>query len=384
MAFAAETNSAEFSLVIASGIPAGNAPVAPGTSIRLAGPSAGISKVKFYLDGTYKTSVKKAPFVFTVNEAAGKHELEARIDANGRRTKVIANIEIGGAPSTPSRSITTPTTGTRVSVSNTQQLEAALNGAKPGHHIVLAAGNYAGQFELSETGVTLSGPRNAVLNAGSSGYGLHLTGANNAKLFGFSITGGKKGLVLDQSSHVVIDQLDIGKTGEEGVHFRNFSADGVIQNSTVHDTGLTKAEFGEGIYIGSAKSNWGRYSGGKPDLSNNVRVINNTILRTGAENIDIKESTSGGIVSGNKLDGSAISGKNFADSLIDVKGSNYRILNNVASGASAKVLNGFETHVISGGGESGNNNVFGGNKFLTALPGSNVNVDPKSRGTIVR
>ena len=47
-----------------------------------------------------------------------------------------------------------------------------------------------------------------------------------------------------------------------------------------------------------------------------------------AEAIDIKEGTCNGTIIGNIFNGTGMSGQNFADSWIDVKGYNYVIENN--------------------------------------------------------
>jgi hypothetical protein len=57
-------------------------------------------------------------------------------------------------------------------------------------------------------------------------------------------------------------------------------------------------------------------------------VINNIIVDTAAENIDIKEGTTGGVIRGNYLGGDKLASKNSADSWIEVKGNDYLIEGN--------------------------------------------------------
>ena len=71
-------------------------------------------------------------------------------------------------------------------------------------------------------------------------------------------------------------------------------------------------------------SNWPQYSGGEPDRSDRNVVQHNTISATSSESIDIKEGTTGGLVIGNVMDGSGMTG---ADSLVDVKGNDGRVVN---------------------------------------------------------
>lgn len=282
-------------------------------------------------------------------------------------------------------------TGETVQVSDAASLSAALAAAKPGQTIEMADGTYSGKFEITTAGeegnpITLRGSRNAVINGGGTGtgYDLHLVGASHWQLVGFSVTGLEKGVMADKTSGTVLSSLDIGNTGAEAVHFLNFSSDNTIQNSVIHDTGKTKPQFGEGVYFGTAKSNWGRYSGGQPDKSNNNRAIRNTFKSITAENIDAKEETTGGVIAGNMFDGSATSGKNFADSILDIKGENYQVAGNTTTGSSPNLKNGFETHKISGATVSGCNNVFQDNRFegvTFAAGGTEIAPDPKCGGS---
>lgn len=48
--------------------------------------------------------------------------------------------------------------------------------------------------------------------------------------------------------------------GDAGSHLRAQSSDNRVEGATVQNTGRTTLEYGEGIYIGSAESNWCRYS----------------------------------------------------------------------------------------------------------------------------
>ena len=275
--------------------------------------------------------------------------------------------------------------GRTVNVTDAASLSAALAAAQPGETIQLADGNYTGRFAINTQGrqgnpSTLRGSKNAVINGGDTtgtGYDLHLDGANYWQLVGFTVSGGQKGIMTDKTNHTVLSGLTVGDTGQEAVHFGNFSSDNVLQNSVIHDTGRASPQFGEGLYFGTAKSNWAKKSGGQPDRSNNNKAIRNTFKDTTAENIDVKEETSGGVISGNAFDGSAVSGANFADSVLDIKGVGYQVVNNVTNGASPKLVNGFQTHVITDPSTSGCDNTFQNNVFNVQLPGPRIALDRK-------
>lgn len=276
--------------------------------------------------------------------------------------------------------------GRHIRVKDASSLTSALQAARPGTTITMAAGTYRGddvrsgrseepgRFVAGVSGtasapITLRGSRGAVLDGGgiSGGYGLHLLGADHWQLDGFTVTSASKGIVLDGSSHVRINRVRVTAIGSEGVHFRAFSSDNVIQNSTVEDTGLKSPQFGEGVYLGSAVSNWPRYSGGRPDASDRNQVLDNRITGTAAENIDIKEGSTGGMIRGNFLEGSRLAGKNSADSWLDVKGNGYRI---DANSGSNTLLDGFEVHeAVEGWGQG---NVFENNRLAVRADGVGI------------
>jgi nitrous oxidase accessory protein NosD len=262
--------------------------------------------------------------------------------------------------------------GRAVPVSTAAGLVAALAAARPGDTLLLAPGRYAGRFTAHTPGtaaapVTLAGSCAAVLSGGgtASGYALHLDGADHWRLTGFTVTGGQKGIVLDRTSHAVLSHLTVGDTGEEGVHLRAFSSSDVVQSSVIQRTGLVQPPFGEGLYLGSARSNWGTVSGGGPDASDGDRALRNTFRDTAAENVDVKEGTSGGVLAGNSFDGSALSGENSADSVVDVKGVRYRVSDNRTSGAGPHLKDAIQTHVITDPATSGCGNTFSGNTVST-------------------
>ena len=283
------------------------------------------------------------------------------------------------APAVPpaSPSPTPGSSGPAVSVAGAAQLQAALDIATPGQVIELADGVYRGRFTLERAGtpaapIVLRGGRGAVLDAGDveSGYALHLVGADHVRLEGFAVRGGQKGVVLDEADHVVLTGLDVGHTGMEAVHFRTSSSDNRLEGSSVHDTGLVEPGYGEGVYIGSATSHWDRYGDdGGPDRSDRNVVHGNHIYDVTAENVDVKEGTTGGVLSGNTFDGSGMTGDHYADSWIDLKGNAYLVTGNTGAHT---LLDGFQTHVQLDGW--GRDNVFRDNRLAVTANGVGINV----------
>ncbi|MFJ2228466.1 right-handed parallel beta-helix repeat-containing protein [Streptomyces halstedii] len=238
-------------------------------------------------------------------------------------------------------------------VSTAAQLKAALAAAAPGDMIRLADGTYTGNFKATvpataSARITLTGSARAVLTAGG-GYGLHLNGASYWTVYGVTVTGGQKGIVADAATGVVIDSVTVHDLDMEGVHFRTSSRDGVIRNSRIYDTGHDGRGMGEGVYVGSA--------GGLTDRSDNVRILDNVIgPGVGGENIDIKEGTTGTRVIGNTFDGGGLTGANYDDSWVDVKGNDVLVENNRGV---RTTNNGYETHTQQSGWGCGT--VFRGN-----------------------
>jgi parallel beta-helix repeat protein len=219
-----------------------------------------------------------------------------------------------------------------ITLRTSNELHAALAAARPGDTLLLAPGVYRGNFVAAAQGraaapITLCGPRSAVLDGGSpkKGYVLHLTGSH-WHIAGVTVRNGLKGIMADNANNNLLYGLEIAQIGDEGIHFRSFSGGNTIQHSWIHDVGQLNAEYGEGIYIGSAHTNWKRYSNGKPDASNGNQIIGNLIgPRTSAESIDIKEGTSEGTISGNTF---ISEGMRAADSWVDLKGNGYRVEHN--------------------------------------------------------
>lgn len=277
---------------------------------------------------------------------------------------LLATLTVVGAASAALAAVPDRVAGT-IEVSTAAELKTALSDAVPGDTIQLADGTYTGNFKTTVAGtsaqpITLTGSSKVVFTAGG-GYGLYLNGASYWRVKGITITGGQKGIVMDAARGVVIDSVTVHGLDMEGVHFRKSSSDGIIRNSTIYDTGNDDSGMGEGVYVGSA-------GGVGSDVSDNVQILDNTIgPDVGGENIDIKEGTTGTVVSGNTFDGSGLTGNNYDDSWVDVKGNDVVVENNRGTHTSN---DGYQTHTQQDGWGCGT--VFKGNASdLTGAGGSN-------------
>ncbi len=285
-----------------------------------------------------------------------------------------------------------PATTRTVNVSTATALKAALTDARPGDEIVLADGIYKGHFviEAGKNGtasqpIKLSGSRKAILDGDNinSGYVLYVQ-SSYWIIKGISITNGLKGIMADGVVHDMIDSVKVYTIGEEGIHLRKFSSHNTLQYAEITNTGMKTPDYGEGIYIGSAKSNWATYTNGNPDLSDSNLITNNKIgPGIAAECVDIKEGTTGGTIRNNYFDATGITGANSADSWMDVKGNHYLIENNTGFNPSGSVLtDGFQVNVAYSGW--GNYNTFKNNTCNVNAPGYGFNIRlSSSNGTAV-
>ena len=267
-------------------------------------------------------------------------------------------------------------------VSSATGLTAALGAARAGDVISLEPGSYKGNFVATSSGtpsspITLCGSDASILNGGTtkSGYVFHLDAASYWHLEGFSVTNGQKGVVADRTTGALIQGLTVSGIGDEGIHLRDFSSNNTVDGNTVTNTGMLKAKYGEGIYIGTAKSNWCSFSQCKVDASDHNTVSHNRVSNTTAESVDIKEGTTGGVLKDNSFDGV---GMTAADSWVDVKGNDWLIEDNAGNNSPG---DGFQTHQILDGWGTGN--VFASNSAVVDGPGYGFHIT-KPLGNVLK
>jgi hypothetical protein len=254
--------------------------------------------------------------------------------------------------------------GTRtINVTTSTELVSALLNAQPGDTITLAPGNYTTTlnsetvndglggtvtrswfFKGSTNGTSsskiilksndVSNP--AVLKGNGwsqNGYILYLTG-DYWEVRNIKIEDGGKGLIIDNANYCYIKDIEICNIGQEGLHVRDGSSYTTIEGVYLHDIGKLNDGYGEGIYVGSDNSVWKEGDGVNTGEQGKLysREVHYTTIRNctigpniTAEPIDIKEGTTNTIVENCTIRGSGISGVNYADSHIDIKGCTARI-----------------------------------------------------------
>lgn len=228
--------------------------------------------------------------------------------------------------------------GRTVQVSTTEELWNALKNAESGDTILLAGGEYewgqkgtAGSLFMSTAEGTADMPitiksmdeSNPAILKGTSfsdGMVLYITG-DHWNIEDIVFCNAKKGIMLDNSNHTTIRNVTVYDIGEEGIHIRDGSSNCQVIGANVHDCGLLRADRGEGIYIGSAKSTTGYAYECDDNLIQDCIIGPNVT----AECIDIKEYTTGNIVENCTMYGG---GMTATDSFIDVKGNEVTVRDN--------------------------------------------------------
>ena len=308
----------------------------------------------------------------------------APIEAVG--DEVAAAPELATASATASCSA--PSSARVVKVSSASALSSALSNAKAGDFIALADGKYSGRFRIRNSGtssnrITLCSIGGAVLDGGStsSGYGLHLDGADYWTIIGVTITKSQKGIMVDGANGNVLQDVTVHEIGHEGIHVRMHSSNNVIRDSHIYRLGVQYTQYGEGIYFGSAESNWCKYTSCKPDASNYNEAIDNLIEDSSAEAIEAKEGTTGGVIRRNTIlrsgPGRRSDGSQSAAGAIALRATKYVVESNTITGAP---LNG----VVVYSGRDGDNNTFRGNKVEVQSSGYGFQIDKSQTGNQVK
>ncbi len=234
----------------------------------------------------------------------------------------------------PYRYSNCPTATTTVSTA--AALTTALSKATPGAVIRMEPGTYTGQFKFSTSGtaaapIWLCGPRTAIITNGSAttGHGIMVSAKHDIVVAGMTVRNNFKGLTVIDSQRITATDLLIENVGYEAVHFRNQTTDSVLKYSTVRNTGLVTAKYGEGVYIGTSETNWCKYNACLPDRTERILVYKNVFTSIAAQAIEAKPGTANGAIVGNQ-----ITGKATGDAWVLIKGNNWLVADNKGSGSS--------------------------------------------------
>lgn len=271
-----------------------------------------------------------------------------------------------------------------VYVKDTEELKSALANAQAGDEIILAEGEYIysgstpkGRMFTGEANGTESkpiiicseNPANPSVISGinvNKNYALTITG-DWWEVRNIKVTNASKGIILDNSNHTKLINCEVYNTGAEGIHFRDNSSYCLADSCLIYDTGVISPGYGEGIYVGSAKSTTGY------GYNCDYNTIRGCIFGAGitAEHIDIKEYTTGTVIENCIFNGTGISGENSSKSFVNIKGNDCIIRNCTGYRNSCeKITRAFESNqIVDGWGQ--NTQVYGNKVYMDTAVNAN-------------
>lgn len=169
-----------------------------------------------------------------------------------------------------------------------------------------------------------------------SGAGIYIVRSTHVRFAGFRIQNMLRSVDIQDTYHSEVLYITSSHTWHEGVRIRYNSSYNLLAHSHILHTGKGYVGNGEGVYIGTAS---GRTvdCGKASDQSNFNTVKNNTFgPNVPSENIDVKEFTTGGIIIGNRFNGSGLKGIHASISWVALKGREYVVENNTGIGLGVK------------------------------------------------
>ena len=220
-----------------------------------------------------------------------------------------------------------------VEVATANDLHAALDSARAGDQIHLADGTYDANgwgFAVNVSGtaahcIKLYGSPAAIIDANSlTGWdGLTLNGASYWTFEGFTITDALRAVIAFGAIHDYCQNLQIHHTGQAGIELKTSSTHNVIEASTIWDTGVAVAVWGEGIYIGTADI------GGSDHCDSNAVVGNTMGPNVRAEHIDVKPGSDYGLIRDNAFDGTGeVEQLDNVNSWVSIDGNGWLVQHN--------------------------------------------------------
>lgn len=273
-------------------------------------------------------------------------------------------------------------------------IQKALDTAPRGATVHLASGTYLQDAVTVRSGVTITGPSNAVVKgAGNSRIfqvqhdGVTLDGFTIDGLFGSSSSkdGYRDKLVYVMSTSpgdgvgtLTMRNLRLKNAGGECVRLRYLVTNADVHDNTIGPCGVYDFKFddggknGEGIYLGTAPEQQGQNGApdDQPDRSRNNRIHDNTIATSGNECVDVKENSTENVVENNDCSAQ----QDPSSGGLDARGSGNTFRNNTIhdnSGAGIRLGGDTETDGIGNNiyGNTITGNASGGIKFIRSPQG---------------
>lgn len=273
-------------------------------------------------------------------------------------------------------------------------IQKALDLAPTGAVVNLAAGTYRQDVVTTRTGVTITGPSNAVVKGAGDSRIIQVR-HDSTTLSGFTVDG-LHGSSADVSGYRLklvyvmsatpgngvgalrITGMTLKNAADECLRLRYLVTGAEVDGNTITDCGVADFTFGgggkngEGIYLGTAPEQQG--ANGAPDaaadVSRNNRIHHNTIVTRGNECVDVKENSTNNYVEYNDCSGQ----KDSSSGGLDARGSGniFRyntVHDNVGAGirlGGDTATDGIDTSVY---GNTITSNAGGGIKFMRTPQG---------------
>ena len=189
-----------------------------------------------------------------------------------------------------------------INVADGDNLQARIDAATGGDVLLLGNGPYAG-FTITDRHFTADRPLVIKAAPGAhplirgSDYRGHLARISNSSYLvfdGLTLVHTNQPIYCVSVDHLVLVNLEIHDTGQEAIHLRGDSRYVDVRRCRIHDTGHTKPQWSEGIYLGT----------GQPPYESveHVWIEGNDISGTGnSEGINLKARTYHVTVRGNQV-----------------------------------------------------------------------------------
>jgi hypothetical protein len=218
-------------------------------------------------------------------------------------------------------------------------------------------------------------------DGGLSSAAMRVIRSSHVRVKGFTLQNALKGLDVQQTNSSEFSNITTRYTLQEGIRLRYNSTYNEVTGCNISYTGFLWVGIGEGMYVGTSTKN--SIARNLPEDRSDFNKIAYNHFWEGitAENIDLKEFTSGGIVANNTFNGSAIAGLNGAIAWVAIKGNNYTVVNNTGSGT---LPGGQGFRVLLKHEGLAEENVVLNNTCSNFKPGSYcVFIDPRAKRTLV-
>jgi len=164
------------------------------------------------------------------------------------------------------------------------------------------------------------------------GYSMRVLSSSYLRVAGFNLPNALKGIDIQNTTNSEFMFLNTNSTMQEGIRLRYNSTNNTVEYNNISYTGRLWPGWGEGIYVGTSKKNSVEQNLPEDHTDFNAFRYNTFGEGVVAENIDVKEFTTGGKIVDNRFNGSGIENINGARSWVSLKGNNWTVFNNTGTG----------------------------------------------------